>query len=72
MDSNVVMSIDEDEVTAMIVEAFETFNFETIFYEPKVKEDDKLDLDQLYRTVTVEPQDAVCAAAGVFVPDRSG
>ena len=67
------VSIDKDEITAMIVEAFETFNYDTIVYESKIEEDDALDLDQLYRTVTVEPQDAAYdAATGEVVPEKVG
>ena len=67
------VSIDEDEITDLIVEAFETHNYGTIVYESKIEEDDELDLDELYRTVTVEPQDAIYdIVTGEITPEKVG
>ena len=67
------VSIDEDEITDLIVEAFETHDYGTIVYESKIDSDDELDLEELYRTVTVEPQDAIYdVATGEITPEKVG
>ena len=67
------VSIDEDEITDLIVEAFETHDYGTIVYESKIDSDDALDLEELYRTVTVEPQDAVYdIVTGEIAPEKVG
>lgn len=52
------VTVDADEITALIVAAFEAGDYSDIVYEAQIHADEELDLEKLHSTVFCEPADA--------------
>lgn len=52
------ITLDVDEISELVINAFLEQNYETIVYDAEISGDSELDLNSLYETVHCEPEDA--------------